>query len=198
MPATPQLPRFRRPMDGLATACLGVIALFLLFLPTRDAVTHSFAIERRPSAELAFLLFIVAIAAIARRQIVEARLTARILAVGVAAAALLNLVHAVIPILLGRDLNLYWDLRHIPSLVGFVEETAGFWRLAGAVFLAAGAVILLILGLYWIWRRVLPSLTYRPIGLTLAVVLGVALDVTAFMPPEDRPLAHGFGLDVAR
>src|SRR5438105_9635204 len=198
MPATPQLPRFRRPMDGLATACLGVIALFLLFLPTRDAVTHSFAIERRASAELAFLLFIVAIAAIARRQIVEARLTAGILAVGVAAAALLNLVNAVIPTLLGRDLNLYWDLRHLPSLFGLAEEAAGFWRISGAVCVAAGAVFLLMVGLYAIWRRVLPALTDRRVGLAVAVLLGVAVDITAFMPAEDRPLATGFGLDVAR
>jgi hypothetical protein len=198
MPVGQQLPRFRRPTAGLPAACLGVVLLFLLFLPTRDPVTHSLAIEWRPSAELAFLLFIVAIAAVARPQIVGARLAAGILAVVVGVAALLNLVHAVIPTLLGRDLNLYWDLRHLPSLFGLAEEAAGFWRTSAAVCVTAGAVFLLMASLYWIWRRVLPALAVRPIGLALAVVLGVAVDITAFMPAEDRPLATGFGLDVVR
>ena len=179
-------------------AGLGVVLLFLLFLPTRDPVTHSLAIEWRPSAELAFVLFIVAIAAVARPQIVDTRLAARILAVVVGVAALLNLFRAAIPTLLGRDLNLYWDLRHLPSLFGLAEEAAGFWRTSAAVCVTAGAVFVLMAGLYWIWRRVLPALAVRPIGLALAVVLGVAVDITAFMPAEHRPLATGFGLDVLR
>ncbi len=175
-----------------------MVLLFLLFLPTRDPVTHSLAIEWRPSAELAFVLFIVAITAVARPQIVNTRLAARILAVVVGGAALLNLLRAAIPTLLGRDLNLYWDLGHLPSLFGLAEEAAGFWRVSGAVCVAAGAVFLLMAGLYWIWRRVLPALTDRRVGLALAVVLGVTVDIAAFMPAEDRPLATGFGLDVVR
>src|SRR5438132_14008925 len=105
MPVGQQLPRFRRPTAGLPAAGLGVVLLFLLFLPTRDPVTHSFAIQWRPSAELAFVLFIVAVAAVVRPQIVDTRLAARILAVVVGAAALLNLFRAAIPTLLRRDLN---------------------------------------------------------------------------------------------
>ena len=198
MPAGQQLPRFRRPTAGLPAAGLGVVLLFLLFLPTRDPVTHSLAIEWRPSAEFAFVLFIVAVAAVARPQIVDARLAARILAVVVGVAALLNLFRAAIPTLLGRDLNLYWDLRHLPSLFGLAGGAAGFWRISGALCVAAGTVSLLMAGLYRIWRCVLPAFTYRRIGLALAVVLGVAIDIAAFMPAENRPLATGFGLDVAR
>src|SRR6202048_412777 len=198
MPVGQQLPRFRRPTAGLPAAGLGAVLLFLLFLPARDPVTYSLHIVWPPSADLAFLLFIVAIAAVARPQIVGARLAARILAMVVGVAALLNLVHAVIPTLLGRDLNLYWDLRHLPSLFGLAEEAAGFWRTSAAVCVTAVAVFVLMAGLYWIWRRVLPALAVPPIGLALAVVLGVAVDITAFMPPEGRPLATGFGLDVAR
>src|SRR5207244_1690428 len=62
----------------------------------------------------------------------------------------------------------------------------------------AGAVFLLMAGLYRIWRAILPVLADRRVGVALAVLLGVAVDITAFMPPEDRPLAAGFGLDVAR
>src|SRR6202011_6254814 len=170
MPVGQQLPRFRRPTAGLPAAGLGVVLLFLLFMPTRDPLTHSLAIEWRPSAELAFLLFIVAIPAVARPQTVCARLAARILGVVGGVAALLNLVHAVIPTLLGRDLNLYWDLRHLPSLFGLAEEAAGLWRVSGAVCLAGGAVFLLIASLYWIWRRVIPALAVRPIGVGVAYV----------------------------
>ena len=198
MPVGQQLPRFRRPTAGLLAAGLGVVLLFLLFLPTRDPVTHSLAIEWRPSAELAFVLFIVAIAAVARPRIVGTRLAACVLAVVVGVMALLNLVHAVIPTLLGRDLNLYWDLRHLPSLFGLAGEAAGFWRISGAMCVAAGAVFLLMAVLYRIWCRFLPALTDRRVGLALAILLGVAVDITAFMPAEDRPLATGFGLDVAR
>src|SRR6202048_1362928 len=198
MPVGQQLPRFRRPTAGLPAAGLGAVLLFLLFLPARDPVTYSLHIVWPPSADLAFLLFIVAIAAVARPQIVGARLAARILAMVVGVAALLNLVHAVIPTLLGRDLNLYWDLRHLPSLFGLAEEAAGFWRTSAAVCVTAVAVFVLMAGLYWIWRRVLPALAVPPIGLALAVVLGVAVDITAFMPAEHRPLATGFGLDVLR
>src|SRR6266481_2860370 len=82
MPLGQQLPRSRRPTAGLPAAGLGAVLLFLLFLPTRDPVTHSLAIEWRPSAELAFALFIVAIVAVARPQLVGARLAASILAAG--------------------------------------------------------------------------------------------------------------------
>jgi hypothetical protein len=136
MPVGQQLPRFRRPTAGLPAAGLGVVLLFLLFLPTRDPVTHSLAIGWRPSAEFVFLLFIVSIAAVAWPQIAGAHLTACVLAVVVGVMVLLNLVHAVIPTLLGRDLNLYWDLGHLPSLFGLAWEAAGFWRISGVVFLA--------------------------------------------------------------
>jgi hypothetical protein len=197
-PVRQQLPRFRRATDRLPAAGLGVVALVLLFLPARDPVTHSLTVEWRPSAELAFVLFVAAVIAVARPQIVELRPVARLLAILVCAAALLNLVHAATPTLLGRDLNLYWDLQHLPSLFGLAGGSAGFWRVAGAVAVFAGVMALLTAGTYRIWREVLPTLTDRRIGLTVAVVLGVALDVTAFMPAGERPLATGFGLDIIR
>ena len=66
-----------------------------------------------------------------------------------------------------------------------------------SLFLAA-IILLPIAGTIWIWRQVLPALADRRIALGVAVLLGVALDVTAFMPAEERPLATGFGLDIVR
>lgn len=177
---------------------LGVLLLALMFVPARDHLAHGLTVERRPSAELACLLFVVAVAAAARPQMVAARSTVRILAVLVGAMALLNLVDAATPTLLGRDLNLYWDLPQLPSLFGLAGEAAGFWRMAGAIAVFAGAIFLLIAGTAWIWRQVLPVLADRRIALGSAVLLGAVLDVTAFMPAEERPLATGLGLDIIR
>jgi hypothetical protein len=197
-PVGRQLRRFRRPTDRLLGAVLGVLLLALMFLPARDPLSHGLTVERRPAAELAFLLFVVAVAAVARPQMVAARSTARILAVLVVAMALFNLVDAATPTLLGRDLNLYWDLAHLPSLFGLAGEAAGSWRMAGAIAVFAGAIFLLIAGTAWIWRQVLPVLADRRIALGFAVLLGAVLDVAAFMPAEERPLATGLGLDIIR
>ena len=197
-PVRRQLSRSRRPTDRLLRAILGVLLLALVFTPARDFVSHGLTIEWRPSAELAFLLFLVAIAAVARPQIIAARPTARVLAVVVAAMAFLNLVDAATPTLLGRDLNLYWDLSHLPSLIGLAGEAAGFWRMAVAIAVLIGAILLLIAGITRIWREVLPVLADRRIALGFAVLLGVVLDVTALMPAEERSLATGLGLDVIR
>jgi hypothetical protein len=190
------LPRFRRPMDHLPGAVLGVVLLALMFAPSRDSATHGLTVEWRPSAELAFLLFLVAIAAVARPQMIAASSAARNLAVLVVVMALLNLVDAATPTLLGRDLNLYWDLPHLPSLVGLAGEAAGFWRMAGAIAVLAGAIFLLIAGTMWTWRQVLPVLADRRIALGFAILLGIVLDVTALMPAGERPLATGLGLDI--
>src|SRR6516164_11092473 len=197
-PVRRQLPRSRRPTDRLLRAVLGVLLLALMFVPARDPVTHGLTIRGPPSAELAFLLFLVAVAAVARPQIIAARPTARILAVVVAAMALLNLVDAATPTLLGRDLNLYWDLPHLPSLFGLAGEAAGFWRMAGVIAAIAGAIVLLINGTAWAWRQVLSVLADRRIALGFAVLLGVMLDVTVVMPAEERPLATGLALDIVR
>jgi hypothetical protein len=197
-PVGQNLPRFRRSTARLPAAVLGVLLLALMFTPARDPVTHDLTIGWRPSAELSFLLFCVAVVGAARPQIIAAPSAARILAMLVAAMALLNLVDAATPIVLGRDLNLYWDLPHLPSLFGLASEAVGFWRMAGAIAVLSGAIVLLIAGITRIWREVLPVLADRRVALGFAVLLGAALDVTALMPAEKRPLATGLGLHIVR
>jgi hypothetical protein len=197
-PVRQQLPRFRRPTDYLPRAVLEILLLALIFAPARDPVTHALTIEWRPSAEFAFLLFLVAVSAVARPQIISSRHAAGILAVLVAAMAFFNLVDAATPTLLGRDLNLYWDLPHLPSLFWLAGEAAGFWRMTGAIAVLSGAIVLLVAGITRIWREVLPVLADRRVALGFAVLLGVVMDVTALVPPEDRPLATGLGLDILR
>ena len=197
-PVRQDVRRFRHPTVRLARAVLGVLLLVLLFLPARDPATHALSIEWRPPAPLAFLLFLAAVAGAARPQMITTPASARILGGLVTALALLNLVDMATPTLLGRDLNLYWDLPHLPSLFGLAGEAAGFWRMAGVIAAIAGAIVLLINGAAWAWRQVLPVLADRRIALGFAVLLGITLDVTVVMPAEERPLATGLALDIVR
>src|ERR1700738_3826021 len=181
-PAPLQLAPPRTRIRTIWTALVGVLLLAALFLPSRDPVTHGIAAEWRPSAELVGVLFLIAMAALASPRLVAGRGFAFVVALLVVAAALLNLADAATPSLLGRDLNLYWDLRHLPSLVGLARETAGLWSVASAVALVFGAVSLVVASAYWIWRKVLVALTDRRIAIGVAILLGVTLDVTAFVP----------------
>ncbi|MGC1887010.1 MAG: hypothetical protein WA709_13090 [Stellaceae bacterium] len=197
-PAPPQLAPPRARIRAVLTAVLGVVLLAALFLPARAPVTHRLAAEWRPSAELAGILFLIAMAALASPRLVARRGFAFVLALLLVGAALLNLADAATPSLLGRDLNLYWDLQHFPSLFGLARDSAGWWSASVAGGLLVAAVSLLIAGAYWIWRMVLASLADRRIAIGAAVLLGVALDITSFLPAEQRPLATGLGSDIVR
>jgi hypothetical protein len=170
----------------------------MLFLPAQGPVTHSLAIEWRPSAELAGLVFLIALTALARPQFVTKRGTAIGLAFLVIVAALINLAEAAIPALLGRDLNLYWDLRHLHSLFGLARESAGLWSVLAAAFVLVIVLLLMAGSVYLVWRRVLVALTDQRIAIATALVLGVSLDVTAFVPAEQRPLSVGVGIAIVR
>ena len=196
-PAPPQLAPPRARIRAILTTVLGVVLLAAL-LPARDPVTHRLAAEWRPSAELAGVLFLIAMAALASPPLVARRGFAFVLALLVVAAALLNLADAATPSLLGRDLNLYWDLRHLPSLFGLARDSAGLWSASVAAALLLAAVSLAVAGVYWIWRRVLATFADRRIAIAAAVLLGIALDVTSFLPAEQRPLATGLGTDIVR
>src|SRR5215472_12250242 len=166
---TPALPRPARALRVFA-ACLGLLLLGVLLAPARDPVTHSLAIEWRPSTVMA--VFSPGLAA--------SRATAIGLTLLVLVAALLNLAEATAPALLGRDLNLYSDLRHLPALVGLAREASGLWRVSAVAVLVLGAVLLASAGIYGIWRQILAALTARSIAIGATVVFGIALSVTAF------------------
>jgi hypothetical protein len=193
-----QLAKARGLAGIILAASLGVLVLAGFLLPARDPATHGLVLEWRPSAELVGLLFVVAMVALIRPQLAARRGPALMLAVVVTVAALLNLADAAMPTLLGRDLNLYWDLRHTPSLLGLAREAAGLWTVLAATALLLAAVLLVVAAAYWSWRRVLVALTDRRIAIGALVLLGVALDITAFAPAGDQPLASGVGRDIVR
>jgi hypothetical protein len=197
-PAPQQLAVQRGTARGLLQLLFGMALLAGLFLPARDPVTHGFALDWRPSAELAGLLFILAIAALVSPRVVTGRGFALAVAVLTVTAALLNLADTATPTLLGRDLNIYWDLQHLPSLAGLALDSAGLWRVSAAAVLLFLVILLMLGGAYWIWRRLLGALTDRRLGIGTAVLVGVALAVTAFVPAEKRPLTTGLEADIVR
>src|SRR5260370_37342283 len=115
------------------------------------------------------------------------RRPAVILAVIVGAMALLNLVNAVTPTLLGRDFNLFWDLRHLPSLFGLASGAAGIWQVASVFAVVIAAMLLLTAAAYWVWRNVIAGLAHRRIAPGAANPPVRALDVSAFTPAAPRP-----------
>src|SRR5712671_6858865 len=151
-PPQPALPRAR--IRTIWAALLGVLLLAALFLPARGPVAHGVTMEWRPSAELAGVLFLIAMAALASPRLVAGR--------------------------------------------GLARDSSGLWSASAAAALLFAAVSLVIAGAYWIWRRVLATLADRRIAIGAAVLLGVALDVTSFLPAERRPLATGLGTDIVR
>jgi hypothetical protein len=181
-PAPLQLAPSRTRIRTIWTALVGVLLLAALFLPARGPVTHGVALEWRPSAELAGVLFLIAMAALASPRLVAGRGFAFVLALLVAGAALLNLADAAIPSLLGRDLNLYWDLQHLPSLFGLARDSAGLWSASVAAALLLAAVSLVVAGAYWIWRRVLATLADRRI----AVGAGLGTDIVRHAAAFER------------
>jgi Sulfatase len=196
-PALRQCATHRGLLSGAVGAYFEMLLLAAFFLPAREPITHGLALEWRPSAELVGLLLLIATGALVRSGWVAGRGPALFLALLVVAAALLNLADALTPTLLGRDLNLYWDLPHLPSLFGLAHASAGLWSILAIALI----VIVLMLGIaatYWVWRQLLVTLADRRIAIGAVLLLGLSLGVTAFVPDERRPLATGFGGGIVR
>jgi hypothetical protein len=135
-----------RPRPWRAALALVASAVFLcsLFLPARDDDNLSFFLDWRPEIEP--LLIIGALAALAlagRRLSAPLRWTAAIL---IFIAALLQFGDAAVLGVFDRELDLYFDLPHVPQLLALFYQAAGFWR-GVAVIAAAGLGVLALVTL---------------------------------------------------
>jgi hypothetical protein len=182
----------------MLTAGVALLVLTAFLSPARGRGGQTLTIDPRPSMPLAGLLFLIAIVAVIRPQAVAGRVLALALAVVTAVAALFNLADAAIPVMFGRDLDLYSDLLHFSPLLGRATATWGLGRVALSVagFVVAAAV--LIVAAYWCWRRLLAVLADRRWALAAAILLGVVLNFAAWLPPEAGPLASGLGRGIIR
>ena len=129
---------FRRPAPlGAALALLLSVALLsLLFLPAKDEENLRLVLAGRPEAEP--LLLVAALAALALAGRPLRPVWRWLLALLLCIAALLQFADAAMLGIFDRDLNLYLDLPHVPSLLGLFWDAAGPWR--GGAEIAAAAL----------------------------------------------------------
>ena len=123
------------PLRALLTLVLGTAFLSLLFLPSPVANENRVALDWRPEIEVLLLVGLVAVfAALGRRMPAGLRWTAAgLLTLG----ALLHAIAAAVPSFLERELDLSWDLPHVPSLIGLFFAAKG-WLKASLILLGIG------------------------------------------------------------
>jgi hypothetical protein len=139
-----------RPLRALLVLLAGAVLLCLPFAASRDEENLGFSLDWRPELEPLLLIAAVAILSLMGRRLpaVVRWLVAVILFV----AALVQFVEAIVLGALNRELDLYFDLPHVPKLVSLFHDAAGPWRGALAVLgvilaaLALVAAIALTLG----------------------------------------------------
>ena len=142
------------------------------------------------SIELAAFLLLLVIAA--RRMGPPSRVAIRWLA---ALWVLLTAAHyadVTAPALYGRDINLYWDLRHIPDVAAMVVRVAPLWLVVLVVTAAALSVVLLYLLFGWAMVRVADAIRaprHRfgiAVFATLIVLLFAGQRLSGGFPPVPR------------
>jgi hypothetical protein len=114
------------PVRALLTLILGTAFMSLLFLPSPAANENRLALDWRPEIEVLLLVGLVAVfAALGRQMPAWLRWT---IAVLLTLGALLHAVAAVVPSFFERELDLYWDLPHVPGLLGLFVAAKGWLK----------------------------------------------------------------------
>ena len=111
------------------------------------------------SVELA--VGVLAIAAASRWRLRPGRVIVTGLAVAWIVLAIGRYAEVTAPGLYGREINLYWDLRFIPDVVGMVTRVAPVWLLLASATLAILVVALLYRLLRRAWRRIVDAAADR-------------------------------------
>ncbi len=190
--------RRRQSEPGWWGSAFGIIAAYLLFFalfsPVSEPVNHGLAFDRRPAVEIMIL-----IGAVALLRLCRLRLPAPlryVLAALVFLAGLLNFADAVMPAAYGREIDLYWDLRLVPGLIGLSVKSAGLWRslaaFALALIAAAAAYLLILLTL------VLAERATARRGTALAAIALAAVGSCALALPRATGAAIPVRADLSR
>ncbi len=170
----------RSPSPWRAALVLLASAVFfcLLFVPARDAEGLGGFLDWRPEIEPLLLLGLLAALALAGRRLPAALRWS--VAGLIFLAALLQAADALVPRILNRPLDLYFDLPHVPQLVALFYDAAGAWRGAAALAaaaLAALALIALIAGALGACERMLRPPGHAVLALGAVLVLAAAAPV---------------------
>jgi hypothetical protein len=193
--------RGRRPADAGTIVALLTASSFLmaLFAPASAPESHRFVLDFRPSIEILLLLAALGLAGLRRRPLHPATLLMATVMIGI--VALLHATDALLPGLFGRTLDLYWDIGHLPALLGLFFDSAGRWRgglvaagAAGSALAALGLIFLALTTISRVARRggVAPALLLLP----CAAALGGLLLPPA--PDGTRPVSMELSREMAR
>ena len=131
-----------KPWRSVLALAASLVFLSLLFLPARDDDNLRFMLDWRPTLEPLLLVGLLAALALAGRT-----LTAPgrwLVAIFVFLAALLQGADAAVLGIFDRELNLYFDLPHVPKLLALFYDAAGPWRGAAGLALVAAASVALV------------------------------------------------------
>ena len=184
------------PIRALLTLVLGTALMSLLFLPEQVPNENRLALDWRPEIEVLLLVGLVALfAALGRRMPTGLRWTAASLLV---VGALLHGIAAAVPSFFERELDLYWDLPHVPSLVGLVVAAKGWWKASLVLLALAIGLVALVAVIALLLRGMERALRgrNRP-GLAL-VVVGLAVVLLPIPWPAVGSLASaGMSREVA-
>lgn len=131
--------RRRRPYA--ARLALGLVLFWALFLPGIGAGDHHLFLDVRPPLVLLVLLALLGVMGLARRQLLGSVrwLFAALLLI----LAGLQFADAAVERLLDRPLDAYFDLRHVPNLLGLYLNAAGPGP--GSLVVAGAAIALVVI-----------------------------------------------------
>src|ERR1700729_990681 len=121
---------------------VAALTLWVLFLPAVDPAANRLILDLRPPAALLLLLAGLALLALSRRSL--GSFWRWVLAVILCAAAGLQLASMQVLSFLDPQLDLYFDLPQVPSLVGLFRDAVGPLRAAGALMLALLSAVALL------------------------------------------------------
>ena len=159
-----------RPLRAFLVLLTGAVLLCLPFAAAKDQENLRFFLDWRPELEPLLLIAVVAILALMGRRLPA--FARWLLALLVLVAALVQFAEAAVLAALDRELDLYFDLPHVPKLVSLFAEAAGPWR---------GALVLL-------------GVTLAALLLVTAIALMLGAIERALAPPRHAALCAGLFL----
>jgi hypothetical protein len=177
----------RRARAGLFGLFFGGAFIWVLFLPLYG--DRGLTVDARPPVALLAVLLLLGFVG-------QMRWTLRpwlrwALAIAIVLLALLQFVSAAVEQILDRSLDLYFDFRHAPNLLGLYLDAAG-WRGMLAIIAGGLAAVLLL----WLTARALAAIDRamaRPMRAMAALVVGlIGLLLVAL------PIAHPIDSAAAR
>jgi hypothetical protein len=191
-----------RAQPSIWASLVGILAatLFLLalFSPASEPENHTLLFNPRPALEILILVGAVALLALLGRSLPT--LIRYAIALLVLLAAALNLADAVMPGLFGREVDLYWDFRQVPGLLGLYAKSAGLWH---AILAVALAILAATAGFFLIasaLRLIAWASTRRSVALA-AIALAVAATGAAALPrgeEAEAPVSTALSREIAR